>query len=83
MTTFYYFSAKWCGPCKAMKPLVEKLATQLGVVIQYVDCEVDEQLTTTCNVRAVPTLLKHIDGKEADRLVGKQTMEAIEKFLTV
>ena len=78
MSKLLYFSAAWCGPCKALGPTVQLLQTQ-GLNIQKIDVDQDTTSSTQYNIRSVPTLVK-IDnnGNEVGRLVGNQSADAIK-----
>lgn len=77
------FWATWCGPCKAMNPAFEQVATTLTGKVKFVKINVDEStLATKFNVRGVPTLMMFKDGKQIDTLRGQQTQGAIEQFAT-
>jgi thioredoxin 1 len=66
------FYATWCGPCKALSPIVEKLATQYAGRIKVGKLNIDEapQTPSQFAVRAVPTLVFFKDGQAVDTLVG-------------
>lgn len=53
------FYADWCGPCKAVAPVLEDLAAEYGgkLVIYKVDTEVEQELAAAFGVRSIPTLL--------------------------
>lgn len=53
------FYADWCGPCKAVAPVLEELAAEYGdkIVIYKVDTEVEQDLAAAFGVRSIPTLL--------------------------
>ena len=77
MNKLLYFSAVWCGPCKALGPTIDTLAGQ-GLPVQKIDIDNNQSLSNQYSVRSVPTLLK-VDsvGNELGRLVGNQTSPAI------
>jgi|TARA_R110000823_G_scaffold211659_1_gene341905 thioredoxin-like negative regulator of GroEL len=78
MSKILYFSAAWCGPCKALGPTVQLLQTQ-GLNIQKVDVDQDQALSAQYSVRSVPTLVKiNGSGNEVGRLVGNQSADAIK-----
>ncbi len=70
-TRFLYFSAKWCGPCKAFKPAVEKLE-EAGYPVYFADIDEDPVLAESHNIRGVPSILVEQDGKVVERMVGVQ-----------
>jgi thioredoxin-like negative regulator of GroEL len=77
MNKLLYFSAAWCGPCKALGPTVDKLAGQ-GLPVQKIDVDNDQALSAQYSVRNIPTLIK-VDGNgnALGRLTGNQTAPAI------
>lgn len=66
----YY--ADWCGPCKALEPVVESVAAETEAVVAKVDIDAHQQLAAEQNVRGVPTLVLYADGDPVERLVGLQ-----------
>ena len=78
MSKLLYFSAAWCGPCKALGPTVQLLQAQ-GLNIQKVDVDQDQALSAQYGVRSIPTIIKiDASGNAGERLVGNQTAEAIK-----
>ena len=67
-----YFSATWCGPCKAIAPTVQTLNTSYNDNILFIKIDVDkyEELTEECEVSVMPTFVMYKDGKQIDRLEG-------------
>ena len=66
------FYADWCGPCRAMAPVVEQLAGELGgkVVVGKLDVDNNQEIAIRYGVMGIPTLGLFRDGKLVDRLVG-------------
>jgi thioredoxin 2 len=64
--------APWCGPCRALAPVIEELARDLAGRVKVVKLNVDENPATAArfHVQSVPTLLVLRDGKELARIVG-------------
>jgi thioredoxin 2 len=64
--------AAWCGPCRALEPAIEQLATEMTGRVRVVKLNVDENPKTALrfNLRSIPTLLVFKDGREIDRIVG-------------
>ena len=66
------FWAPWCGPCKAIAPILEELAGELDGKVQISKVNVDENGTVAAkySIRAIPTLLLFKGGELADQFVG-------------
>ncbi|MFW6855370.1 thioredoxin family protein [Burkholderia gladioli] len=72
--------ATWCGPCKSLKPALERVAVALDLDIAMVDVEQEGELVVRMSVRAVPTLVLFRDGLEVGRLVGGQSEAQLRTF---
>lgn len=81
------FWAAWCGPCRAIAPVVEELADEYAGKIKFGKCNVDENPKTPgqYGIRAIPTLILFKDGQVADQITGAVSKshleEAIKKVL--
>jgi thioredoxin 1 len=64
--------ADWCGPCKAIAPIVEELAREYEGQLKVMKLDVDANPRTASayRVQSIPTLLLFKDGKPAERIVG-------------
>lgn len=78
------FWAAWCGPCKALAPVVDEVASAYNGKLKVVKMDVDKNAATPgrYGVRGIPTLLFIKGGAVRDTLVGYVPKEAIEKKLT-
>ncbi len=78
------FWAAWCGPCKAIAPIVEEVASQYNGKVKVGKMDVDKNVATPqrYGVRGIPTLLLFKDGKVAEQIVGYVPKETIEKAIT-
>ncbi len=66
------FYAEWCGPCKAMAPALEQVATEMQGKVKVVKVDVDQNpsITQQFRIQAMPTLMVFKDGKVANQHVG-------------
>ena len=63
------FSAKWCGPCQQMSPIVSKLERQ-GYPIRQVDIDQEQALAQKYNVESIPCFVLVANGREINRITG-------------
>lgn len=75
------FSASWCAPCKAAKPIAEEAARVNGVRYLSVDIERQPELATAYSVRGVPTFVALKDGVELGRLQGSAGGQALRNLM--
>ncbi|HPQ09472.1 MAG TPA: thioredoxin [Bacteroidia bacterium] len=66
------FWAEWCGPCRAIGPIIEELSKEYEGKAVIVKLNTDENPVTPTNygIRSIPTLLFFKDGKVVDKLIG-------------
>ena len=64
-----YFSATWCGPCKAFKPIMQEVAND-GYSIEFIDVDQSQETATKYGIRSVPTTVIEENGIEVNRFVG-------------
>src|SRR5579864_5535599 len=77
------FWAVWCGPCRALSPTVDAIATEHAGKLKVLKMNVDENLNTPgkYNIRGIPALLIFKGGQVADQIVGAMPKEQIDKVL--
>jgi thioredoxin len=77
------FWAAWCGPCRALAPVVDELASSYNGKVKVAKMDVDKNVSTPqrYNVRGIPTLLIFKGGQVAEQIVGYVPKETIEKAL--
>lgn len=78
------FGAEWCPPCKAMKPVLELIASNLDgkAIIGQLDVDSNPAITAKYGVRNLPTFLLFKDGNLIDRVVGAVPKSVLEQKLT-
>lgn len=72
------FWAEWCGPCRAIAPLLDELGTELAGKVKIVKLNVDENPSTMTKygVRSIPTMILFKGGEAVDMKVGAGTPKA-------
>lgn len=75
------FWAAWCGPCRALAPVVDEVATQYLGKLKVMKMDVDSNSATPMRygIRGIPALLLFKGGQVADQIVGYVPKETIEK----
>ena len=80
------FWAEWCPPCRALSPLLEQIADEMGdkVDVAKVDVDANQQLAMKYGVQGIPTVKLFKDGEEVQTLVGlmpkAEYLKYIDKF---
>jgi thioredoxin len=77
------FWAEWCGPCRALSPTVDAIATERAGKLKVVKMNVDENMNTPgkFNIRGIPALLIFKGGEVVDQVVGAVPKGQIDKVL--
>ena len=82
MKTMKYFSATWCGPCRTFRPIMEEVAGEESIIVEFIDVDQEQNKATKYAVRSVPTVVIEENGIEVDRFVGSIPKQRIlEKLL--
>ncbi len=77
------FWAPWCGPCRAISPMVERLAGEFGHKIKFVKCNVDDNPISPgkYGIRSIPTLMFFKDGNVVDQVIGIVARSKLEEVI--
>ncbi|WP_263409046.1 thioredoxin [Terriglobus tenax] len=78
------FWAAWCGPCRALAPIVDEVATTYSGQLKVMKMNVDQNAQTPARygIRGIPALLIFKDGKVAEQIVGYVPKDTIDKSVT-
>jgi len=73
------FTATWCGPCKALKTVLDQVKTD--VPIEVIDIDEQPDLATEFGIRSVPTLVMMEDNVATKRIIGLKSIQEVEAFI--
>lgn len=78
------FWAPWCGPCKAIAPVLEEIAKEFEGKVKIVKMNVDDNPATPSKygIRAIPTLILFKDGEVAGQVTGAVSKSNLKEMLT-
>jgi putative thioredoxin len=77
------FWAPWCGPCKSLKPILEKLAAEYGgkFLLAKINSDDNQELAARYGVRGIPSVKAFIDGEPVDEFSGALPENEVRAFL--
>lgn len=77
------FFAEWCGPCKMLAPILEKLSSEYAGKVDIIKVDIDEEgeLAQKYGIQSIPTLVVFKGGEEADRVIGFQSEDNLKQLL--
>jgi thioredoxin 1 len=77
------FTAAWCGPCKHLSPIVEKLSDELAGKVKVGKLDIDESPATSAKygIRGVPTVIVFVGGERKSQHVGLTNRESLLKLI--
>lgn len=75
--------ADWCGPCKAMTPILEEVDEEVNdVTVVKVDADQSVELLREWGIQSIPTMILFVDGEEEGRIVGAVSKDKLTEFLS-
>jgi putative thioredoxin len=75
------FWAEWCGPCKALGPVLERAAAEAEVTLAKLDVDANQRLSTEYGIRGIPAVKAFRNGHVVAEFVGAQPKPQVEAFL--
>jgi thioredoxin-like negative regulator of GroEL len=79
MKQIFYFTAEWCGPCRSLGPVMEKVAEKILVEKINIDYETDR--TKAAKVMSIPTVVLVEKGEEIRRFTGPKSYQEVMNFI--
>jgi thioredoxin 1 len=73
------FGARWCGPCRALRPIVERLASTYAGRLRVAEVDVEQapEVVRRLGIRGTPTVIVFREGREVTRQLGATTRERL------
>ena len=77
------FWAPWCGPCRALGPVLERVEAAMGGAVRIVKVNVDDnpEAARRYGVRSIPFVVAFRDGKPVDQFIGAQPQAQVQSFV--
>lgn len=77
------FEAEWCGPCRAMAPIVKKAGEFCGIDVHSIDIDENPSMAEKYGVQSIPTIILVEQDAEVRRVVGMLTLDSLKRELAL
>ena len=77
-----YFSSSTCAPCKALKPAVQQVSSELGVPVEYIDVDTFKDYAQSYQITSVPTLIGINGTTQVFRHTGMASISQLKSMFT-
>ena len=74
------FYADWCGPCRAMTPVLEQFKNASGVPLIKINVDIERSLAEEFGIRGIPCFVYLEDGRTKAKAVGMQSLQQLKKL---
>jgi thioredoxin 1 len=75
------FFADWCSPCRTLGPIIERVSEESGIKLLKINVDEAKDLSSSLNVRGIPTVIFFKGGKEVERVVGLKQASAYNEII--
>jgi thioredoxin 1 len=73
--------ANWCSPCRTLGPIIERVSEESGIKLLKINVDEAKDLSSSLNVRGIPTVIFFKGGKEVERVVGLKQASAYNEII--
>lgn len=82
MTVIKHYTAEWCSPCRALKPIIQEIInTNPSVNYQLIDIDANMQSAQAAGIKSIPVIVVEKNGAETSRFVGVQPKSVYEQAI--
>ena len=82
MKKVVYFTASWCLPCKAFRPVLQQVTSELGIPVEYVDVDTNSAKAQEFGISSVPTMFVYSDNTILFRQSGAMSKDQLKSKLS-